>query len=157
MKQLLKTRGTRCECIRCREVRGQKVEEELLELTDLVYQVGPIEEHFLSFNTPDDRLAGFLATSLPRKDAPQTRMPDLEDAALIREVHVFGQSVEVGDSEAGAAQHIGLGTQLLEKAEQLAKSNGYRSLVVISAVGTREYYARRGFKIGELYMVKGLE
>ena len=60
VKQLLKTRGTRCECIRCREVRGQKVEEELLELTDLVYQVGPIEEHFLSFNTPDDRLAGFL-------------------------------------------------------------------------------------------------
>ena len=84
-------------------------------------------------------------------------MPDLEDAALIREVHVFGQSVEVGDSEAGAAQHIGLGTQLLEKAEQLAKSNGYRSLVVISAVGTREYYARRGFKMGELYMVKDLE
>ena len=148
VKRLLETRGTHCECIRCREVRGQKIVEESLELTDQVYQVGPIEEHFLSFDTPDDRLAGFLRLSLPGKDAPKTGMHDLADAALVREVHVFGQSVEVGDSEAGAAQHIGLGTQLLEKAEQMAKSNGYRSLVVISAVGTREYYARRGFKMG---------
>jgi len=30
-------------------------------------------------------------------------------------------------------------------------------LAVISAVGTRTYYAERGFELGELYMRKSLE
>jgi elongator complex protein 3 len=150
----LKARGTRCECVRCREVRGRKVDEEALRLDDLVYQAGPSQERFLSFVTPGDRLAGFLRLSLPGEDTPDLGLSDLEGAALIREVHVYGQSLEVGDSKAGAAQHIGLGTQLLEEAERIAKENGFRSLVVISAVGTREYYAGRGFEMGELYMVK---
>ena len=76
---------------------------------------------------------------------------------MIREVHVYGQSIEVGDSQAGAAQHIGLGTRLLERAEEIARQNGFRRVAVIAAVGTREYYANRGFEIGELYMFKSLE
>jgi elongator complex protein 3 len=73
---------------------------------------------------------------------------------LIREVHVYGQSLEVGDSKEGAAQHIGLGTNLLQEAEIIAKQKGFDKLAVISAVGTREYYAGRGFEMGDLYMVK---
>jgi elongator complex protein 3 len=157
VKKILEARGTPCECIRCREVRGKKVVEQNLIFNDLVYQVGTIEEHFLSFNTPDDYLAGFLRLALPGKDAPQTGMQDLDGAALIREVHVYGQSLEVGDSEAGAAQHIGLGTRLLIKSEELAIAHGYHTLAVISAVGTREYYSQRGFLMGEHYMVKELE
>jgi elongator complex protein 3 len=72
-------------------------------------------------------------------------------------VHVYGQSLEVGFSRDGAAQHIGLGTQLIEKAEEIAKAQGYPTLAVISAIGTREYYAGRGFELGELYMVKSLD
>ncbi|MDH5607378.1 MAG: GNAT family N-acetyltransferase, partial [Anaerolineae bacterium] len=56
----------------------------------------------------------------------------------------------------GAAQHIGLGTGLLEKAEQVAKEAGFSKLAVIAAIGTREYYANRGFEIGEMYMVKDI-
>jgi elongator complex protein 3 len=63
----------------------------------------------------------------------------------------------VGGSKDGAAQHIGLGTQLIEKAEEIARKRGYQKLVVISAVGTREYYAGRGFALGELYMTKTLK
>ncbi len=149
-------RGTACKCVRCREVRGREVEENALTLNDLVYHTGEAEEHFLSFDTPEDRLAGFLRLSLPGETSPQTRLDDLDGAALIREVHVYGQSIEVGDSKEGAAQHIGLGTSLLEEAERIARQRGYRRLAVIAAVGTREYYAQRGFEMGKLYMFKKL-
>ena len=154
--KLMKSRGTRCECIRCREVRGKQVIGGDLVYDDLVYQAGTAEEHFLSFNTPDDHLAGFLRLSLPGQGSPDTGLSDLADAAIIREVHVYGQSLKVGMEKDGAAQHIGLGTGLLEKAEQVAKEAGFSKLAVIAAIGTREYYANRGFEIGEMYMVKDI-
>ncbi len=152
----LQRRGERCQCVRCREVRGQAVEAGELSLDDLVYQAGGAEEHFLSFVTPGDRLAGFLRLSLPGRESPQTGMPDLEGAAIIREVHVYGQSLAVGEEKPGAAQHAGLGTRLIEQAEAAARRRGYKRLAVISAVGTRLYYLRRGFEHGELYLVKDL-
>jgi len=150
-------RGEHCQCIRCREVRRQKVLPETLRLNDLVYQVGATEEHFLSFDTPEDRLTGFLRLSLPGEGAPDLGFEDLREAAIIREVHVYGQSIEVGRELDGAAQHIGLGTQLLTHAEEIARRRGYRRLAVIAAIGTRRYYAGRGFVPGELYMVKRLD
>lgn len=75
---------------------------------------------------------------------------------MIREVHVFGQSLAVGSERDGAAQHAGLGTQLLREAERISKENGFIRLAVISAVGTRRYYLERGFTRGEYYLVKSL-
>lgn len=152
----MKRRGTHCECVRCREVRGKSVESDSLRLDDLVYPAGAAEEHFLSFVTSDDKLAGFVRLSLPSKDSPQTGMSDLDDAALIREVHVYGQSLPVGAEKAGAAQHAGLGTRLLEEAEKIARENGFFRMAVIAAVGTRQYYLDRGFERGEYYLVKTL-
>src|SRR6266540_4505370 len=136
----LKRRGTHCQCLRCREVQGKPVHTELLKLDDMVYQAGAAEEHFLSFVTQDDKLAGFVRLSLPSKDSPQTGMSDLNGAALIREVHVYGQSLPVGAEKVGAAQHAGLGTRLLEEAERVARKNGFSRMAVIAAVGTRQYY-----------------
>ncbi|HKJ37349.1 MAG TPA: GNAT family N-acetyltransferase, partial [Anaerolineales bacterium] len=76
--------------------------------------------------------------------------------ALIREVHVYGQSLAVGAEKDGAAQHMGLGTSLLEEAERIAKEKGFERMAVISAVGTRKYYLGRGFERGEYYLVKRL-
>ena len=152
----LQRRGTRCQCIRCREVRKQAIRAEDLQLEDLVYQAGGAEEHFLSFITPDDSLAGFLRLSLPGEASPATGLDDLNGAAMIREVHVFGQSLAVGEEQSGAAQHTGLGTELLQRAEAIARQHGFERLAVISAVGTRLYYQERGFERGELYMVKRL-
>ncbi|MBI5839177.1 MAG: tRNA uridine(34) 5-carboxymethylaminomethyl modification radical SAM/GNAT enzyme Elp3 [Chloroflexi bacterium] len=156
----MKRRGTHCECVRCREVRGKPVESESLKLDDLIYPAGAAEEHFLSFVTKDDKLAGFVRLSLPGRDSPQTGMSDLDTlagtraAALIREVHVYGQSLPVGSEKIGAAQHSGLGTRLLEEAEKIAREKGFSRLAVISAVGTRQYYLERGFERGEYYLVK---
>jgi len=84
-------------------------------------------------------------------------MPDLEGAAIIREVHVYGQSLEVGAEKSGSAQHAGLGTRLMKKAEQISQTSGFERLAVIAAVGTREYYLGRGFERGELYLIKGIK
>jgi elongator complex protein 3 len=156
IQQRLKEEGKECRCVRCREVRGRVVESGELVLDDHVYSVGGAEEHFLSFVTADDRLAGFLRLSLPGSGSPITELNDLRGAALIREVHVYGQSLEMGEGQKGAAQHIGLGTRLLERAEELAKVADFERMAVIAAVGTRGYYARRGFDMGDLYMVKSL-
>jgi elongator complex protein 3 len=137
-------------------VRGKTIHLETLQLDDTVYLAGRADEHFISYITPDDKLAGFLRLSLPRKDAPQTGMSDLDGAALIREVHVYGQSLPVGAEKAGAAQHAGLGTRLLERAEAIAEANGFERIAVISAVGTRGYYLERGFERGEFYLTKTL-
>jgi elongator complex protein 3 len=152
----MKQRGTRCQCIRCREVRQHSVDAESLNLEDMVYSAGGAQEHFLSFVTPDDALVGFLRLSLPGDESPATGMADLNGAAIIREVHVFGQSLAVGVEQNGAAQHAGLGTELLQRAESIAIQKGFKRMVVISAVGTRLYYLERGFERGELYLVKKL-
>ncbi len=150
----MKKRGTICQCVRCREVRGKAVDSETLRMDDLAYQAGTAEEHFISFVTPDDGLAGFIRLSLPAKDSALTGMSDLDSAALIREVHVYGQSLAVGAEQTGAAQHLGLGTRLLEEAENVARAHGFSRMAVISAIGTRHYYLDRGFERGEYYLVK---
>ncbi len=153
----LRNRGTKCACIRCREIRKNELTDGELIFDDLVYQAGKAEEHFLSFNTGGtDHIVGFLRLSLPDKER-LFPVHDLEDAAIIREVHVYGQSVEVGAEQEGMAQHRGLGTELIEKAAEIARKAGYTKLAVISAVGTREYYAGRDFAMGELYMVRDLD
>ena len=174
----LQRRGQACNCLRCREVRGQSIDAASLRLDDLVYHPAYAEEHFLSFVTPQDQVAGYLRLALPDKtlpavpsgkeepprDAralafiqhPETILPDLEGAALIREVHIYGQSLPVGTEQAGMAQHMGLGTRLIEQAEAIARQHGYQRLVVIAAVGTRQYYLSRGFARGNNYLVKTL-
>lgn len=99
----------------------------------------------------------FIRLSLPSTDFPETGMDDLDSAVLICEVHVYGQSLGVGVKKIGAAQHVGLGTRLLEEAEKIAKQKNFHKLAVIAAVGTRPYYLDRGFERGQYYLVKEIK
>jgi len=45
---------------------------------------------------------------------------------------------------------------LIERAAEIARERGYQRLAVISAVGTRDYYRKRGFGDSKLYQVKDL-
>ncbi|NPV86753.1 MAG: tRNA uridine(34) 5-carboxymethylaminomethyl modification radical SAM/GNAT enzyme Elp3 [Anaerolineae bacterium] len=149
----LARRGQHCRCVRCREVRGRAVVAETLRLDDTVYKPLNAEEHFLSFVTPEDKIAAYLRLSLPGQSL--TEVADLSGrTAMIRELHVYGQALGFGSEQNGAAQHIGLGTVLLQEAERIASAKGFRKLAVIAAVGTRLYYEARGFERGDLYMVK---
>jgi len=159
-------RGAQCRCIRCREVRGHPVDINKLEMKDMTYSAAYAEEHFLNYVTSENRLAGYLRLSLPDisnqavhetwRDELYQLMPELKGAAIVREVHVYGQSLEIGSDLPGASQHIGLGTSLLQRAEDITRQKGFPSLVVISAVGTCEYYRKRGFTESEYYMVKAI-
>ncbi len=141
-------RGLTGRDIRAREVRESKVSREDLELTRSEYQTSLGTETFLQFVTPDDRLAAFLRLSLP--DRP-VEMAEIRDSAMIREVHVYGRLVEIGQRASGRSQHLGLGRKLIETAGEIASSHGYENLAVISSVGTRQYYRGLGFVDGPLY------
>jgi elongator complex protein 3 len=159
----MKARGQVCHCIRCREVRGQKVDAETLVLQDLTYDAGATREHFLSFETQGVRkgqglplLAGFLRLSLPTTSPQPGFLDEIAGAAMIREVHVYGPALEIGEEDEGKAQHAGLGTALIERAAEIARAAGFSRLAVIAATGTRDYYRARGFELGELYMTRNL-
>jgi elongator complex protein 3 len=151
----LEKRGERCMDIRAREIREQKVATENLALDELWYTSSIGDEVFLQYITPDRYIAGFLRLCLPKLDIPALH-PDLDHAAIIREVHVYGQSLGIGENETGMAQHSGLGKMLIERAVELATERGYQHLAVISAIGTREYYRKRGFYDKQLYQVQDL-
>ena len=161
----MEKRGTQCRCIRCREIRGDSIAEQDLVLADLVYHPHYTEEHFLNYSSPNDRLAGYLRLSFPSdKNEParqiqnqvQTAIPELQGCAIIREVHIYGQSLQFGVEKNGAAQHVGLGSHLIEQAVQLAHARGFKKIAVIAAIGTRRYYRDRGFDGGELYMIRDI-
>lgn len=148
-------RGLACQCIRCREIRREKVTFEELELRVETYETEGTTEHFLSYERADGRIAGFLRLSCPRPGAPHP-LPELTNHAMIREVHVYGPAVPIGEDSQGQAQHIGLGTHLINSAKQLAQTSGYTHLAVISAIGTQNYYAKHNFGLDGLYMTTSL-
>jgi elongator complex protein 3 len=154
-QQLMSKRGLRCQCIRCREVRRHSVDSADLSLWVESYETDATTEHFLSYETDDGRLAAFLRLSLPRRDIPLP-LPELAGQAMIREVHVYGPAVPIGEESRGEAQHIGLGSRLIDAAKEMARAAGYQQLSVISAIGTREYYARHQFSLNDLYMTAPL-
>ena len=77
-------------------------------------------------------------------------------AAATQPSNHAAMSVEIGDAASGRAQHAGLGKQLIERAADIARQHGYQKLAVISAIGTREYYRKRGFADGVLYQLRAL-
>ncbi len=156
IQSLMKEKGTVCRCIRCREIRGQNITQEDLILNDYRYHATYADEHFLQFVTADDRLAGYLRLSLPDDAGTEPPIGELRGCALIREVHIYGQSLPVGTEKAGAAQHIGLGSRLIGEACRIASENAYKQIAVIAAIGTRKYYESRGFRRGEYYLLRDL-
>jgi elongator complex protein 3 len=149
----MRRRGVRSRDIRAREIRSFDVSIEDVRLEVVRYRTSSGSESLLSYVTPDDRLAGFLRLALP--DAPSF-LEELGDAALVREVHVYGSSMSIGSREEGKAQHAGLGRRLLQDAASEAASKGFTRLSVISSVGTREYYRRQGFTDGPLYQHRAI-
>ncbi len=150
-------RGLRCRCIRCREVRGawSTLDQGEPRLEIIRYETDATTEHFLQFLTPTGKLAGFLRLSLPHAPRNELPIPEIREVAMIREVHVYGPAQSLGQRGEGV-QHRGLGSQLIERAVQIAKEAGFRAMAVIAAVGTRRYYRARGFTEGELYPIRRL-
>lgn len=158
--------GRRCSCIRCREIRDTRFDASSLASVEHHYDTDTTREIFLSFETADARLAGFLRLSLPHLGLDCSvasevaevwaAMPEIAGAAMLREVHVYGPALSIGSDSVGEAQHSGLGRQLIEEAKQRSRLAGFDRLAVISAIGTRRYYEAQDFERGDLYMVASL-
>ncbi len=106
--------------------------------------------------------AGIHATVIPakagicRRKVADSRFRGNDTAAIIRELHVYGQTLAIGKKEKFASQHKGLGKKLMDEATKICRRAGVKTLAVISGVGARGYYKKMGFSLKGTYMVKYL-
>ncbi|HEY3360786.1 MAG TPA: elongator complex protein 3 [Methanosarcina sp.] len=159
-EEKLRENGGKCRCIRCREVghvglKGRKINPKDIELTVETYEACGGKEYFIAYeDLATDVLIGFTRLRFPT--APHR--PELQDAALVRELHVYGSMVPIGKgANQKEWQHRGYGKELLEHAEEIACENGYRKLSIISGIGAREYYRKFGYTLDNVYMSKILK
>jgi elongator complex protein 3 len=154
---LLAERGSRCRCIRCKEAghrAAEGVEPENLDLVHRFYEASGGVEDFVSVEDAErDVLVGFLRLRLPSEEALRPEVT--VDTGLIRELHIYGSMTPVG-APGVDWQHRGWGEALMEEAERVASERGMRRMLVMSALGTREYYRRLGYADEGPYVFKTL-
>ena len=158
LRQVMKDRGVACKCIRCREVK-EKLEVRSKKLKIIKYKASSGIEYFLSYESKDGKvLYGFLRLRLLTQNAKRKTYNALGDAALVRELHVYGELVPVGAEtrRSASVQHAGLGKMLMREAEKIARVKGYKKIAAIAGIGVRQYYRKLGYKLRESYMVKNL-
>jgi elongator complex protein 3 len=149
--------GKKCGCIRCREVglqsRGMDtVDSSDAKLKTIFYNASKGEEAFISFESKDS-LFGFVRL---RKPAEPFMKEISTNTALVRELHVYGKAVPLGKKGGEDVQHKGLGKQLMQEAERVAKERfASRKMTVISGLGVREYYRKNfNYKNDGVYVSK---
>jgi len=165
LQQKLKEQGLQCNCIRCREVGIKK----LTNFRDIKimpkridYDSSQGKEVFLSLEDYDNEtLYGFLRLrKLAKPHRKELREKDGNPSAIVRELHVLGQVVDIGnnnDFNFNSSQHRGYGSNLLGIAENIVKNEfGLDSLSIISAIGTRQYYKKLGYEENGPYVSKEL-
>ncbi len=149
IEQELKKSKTKIDEIRFREVgfvtrdlgKGKKINNKLrLKITK--YKASGGEEYFLEFINKDNILFGLC------------RLRIFDKNAIIRELHVYGQALSIGEKAKQLGQHKGLGKLLLKKAEEITKKNKIKQLKIISGIGVREYFYKRGYKLDYPYVSK---
>ena len=158
----LRRQNMRCRCIRCREVGhrwlkdGVKPDPENLQILVRHYEASEGEEFFISFEDPvNDVLVGYLRLRIPSEEAHRPEIAN-KKASIIRELRVLGPLVPVGKRASDEYQHKGCGRMLLEKAEEISVERGCEKILVTSALGTKRYYMRFGYKYDGPYMSKNL-
>jgi elongator complex protein 3 len=164
VQQKLAEHGDRCTCIRCREVGHRMAVDSVTPDLDKVqilttcYEASEGEEIFISAEDPENNvLIGYLRLRVPSAKAHR---PEIKAApsAIVRELHVYGPLVPVGKHSTKAWQHKGYGAILLSEAERIARDDyDLRKLLVISALGTKQYYMRFGYEHDGVYVSKMLE
>jgi elongator complex protein 3 len=151
----LRKSGKKVREIRMREIgfaAGRGDVNENLSLKKISYKASKGKEYFISIVNKDDILFGLLRLRIPREPF----LPELKSAktAIVRELHVYGKSAELGEREKEFWQHRGLGKQLMKEAELIAKKEKCRKIAVISGTGVREYYRKLGYRLGGFFMGK---
>jgi len=151
IEQLMKKEKIKCRCIRCREPKLKKISKNI-KIIERHYIGSEGNEFFISAeDTKNDIILGFCRLRFPSQCL---RKEITNDSALIRELHVYGEAVQIGKK--GKVQHKGIGKTLLGVAEKTAKTYYKNKMIVISGIGAREYFRKLGYKREGVYMSKRL-
>lgn len=153
--------GIYCQCIRCCEVSNEKYNKEDIQYQIKTFVASGAQEYFITAEIPRPNrnlLLGFLRLRLGNA-LQSSIIEELKgETALIRELHVYGRVKEVGSTDvSGGAQHFGIGKTLLTIAEDISIRSGFEKMAVISGIGVRDYYRKRGYELVGTYMMKTLD
>lgn len=149
--------GWKCHCIRCREVRENYNPKEKLVLFREDYLASDGKEIFLSYeNESRKKLYSLLRLRIPSGEA---LFSALRSAAIIRELHTYGQMQTLENSSFISPQHKGLGRKLVMEAEKITRKEfNLKKIAVISGIGARDYYKTQlDYKLEDTYMTKILK
>lgn len=157
LRQIIE-KQTHCQCIRCREIKGDYKSSDKIILNRIDYDASGGKEIFLQYVSPDkSKLYSMLRLRIPENNNKNHFISALRNSALIREVHTFGKLVSLKEKNKKSPQHIGLGKKLLKEAERIVKEEfGLRKITVISGVGVRNYYRKNDYKLKDTYMTRSL-
>jgi len=141
IEEELKKRNIKCNCIRCREPKLKDISWKNVKLLRQDYESSNGQEIFLSYeDLKNDLILGFLRLRIPFMPF---RKEITNKSAGIRELHVYGQAIKIGE-ESNKIQHKGLGLNLMQKSEEIAKQEfDINKLLVISGIGVRNYYINK--------------
>jgi len=163
VRKYMQSKGWRCRCIRCREVGlnyikyGKLPDEKWIKPVIRKYEASLGEEIFISFeDIKNDILIGFIRLRKPSEYAHRKEVT--QNTMLIRELHVYGPLVPIGEKPKYEWQHKGYGAKLLNYAEKIAvEEYDAKKILIISGIGVREYYRKFGYKREGPYMSKKFE
>ena len=153
-EEKLKQRKASTMEIRAREIGFTNIDRMDFILKRLDYEASGGNEIYLSFENDDRVLLGFLRLRIPSEDAHRQEMIG---SSVVREIKVFGETVGVGSRSGKNWQHRGFGELLLKEAERIsAVEFGIGRQLVISGVGVRQYFRKKGYEMLGPYMCKSL-
>ncbi len=183
IQEQMKKKNLKCKCIRCMEIGDEDKYNPILTVRE--YNANNGTEYYISYESYDfsikyylflvlhyillyfnikiywggnDNFKGLIGFCRLRIDNNPGGgfIKELENCALIREVHVYGHSLGVG-TDGYSSQHKGFGKSLVKTAEEIAINLNYKKIAIIAGVGTREYYKNKcGYHLEGTYMVKYL-
>jgi elongator complex protein 3 len=149
IEEQIRAHKTKINEIRFREIgfalRDKRKVDLGIKIRKTEYSASDGKEIFLEAVNKDNILFGLLRLRLEK-----------DKFAIIRELHVYGPALKLGEKANAEWQHKGLGRELMQEAEKIARKGKCKLLRVISGVGVREYYKNLGYKLDKekIYMTK---
>jgi histone acetyltransferase (RNA polymerase elongator complex component) len=166
--QVMAREGLKCGCIRCNEIKKQKIDIDSVRLEVIKYRASDGDEYFIYYTDDEDHVIGFIRLRLDPKAGYFTKFrrgttdvlreqlifPELQNCGMIRELHVYGEAVKVSSEKNNRTQqHAGFGTRLVYAAFLIAYAEGYHKMSVIPGEGVKQYYQNKfGFEEEGWYM-----